>query len=394
MEAANPKVTDAIPRATLEQIFVALRFLATKERSTFEEIRSLLQRETSRRAPASPEAMWTTTRDALAELQRLSLSTSGPLPRKRSEVERLRESPCQLTAEGLELVARYNERKSHGFDHLLLRWVNEHPYFRAYLTRLAEHPMHVPDVTSIKQIGELDAASGDELALRVIKSCAERLRSVGWTEERLDVLGREIKDRMSATIERLDRNTLRGNTKAWVDLVEDSIVLPSFLAAEQLQFDPVTFQHITKIAQEFLAAAWTSSPPGFEGRVIFSTCDFTPSLTSDETSSGIVREVSHRGRSWASGRFDVALTRAYVLLSDGRSGTYADVYSLRALVCTELGIQPKVFERCLNEIARSPQPNRPVIYTELPMRPPPSGENYVAFGDHRIGSVKLVLPTA
>ena len=385
------KITDAIPRVALEQLFSTLRLLASRERATFDDVRLLLQQETARRVPGSREAMWTSARDALAELQRLGLAKTGPLPRKRSEVDRLRGSPCELTSQGRELATRYQEKPGYGFDSLLIQWVNEHPYFRAYLARLGRGPMHVPDITSVKQVGEFDAAQIPELVRRIVANCAERLRPTGWTDEQLSVLEREIRERLSSTLTRVDPASLHRNAKAWVDIAQDSIVLPAFLLAENLPFDTVTFQHIIRISQQFLAAAWTSSHPGFTGRVVFSTCDFIPPIAAPPTTEeNRVREVCHRGRSWATERFESALIKAHTMASAGRAGAYVDVYVLRALVCTELGIQPKVFELCLNDIARTPQPGRPLVYTELPMRPPPAGETYVELGGHRIGLVKLV----
>lgn len=385
------KVTDAIPRVTLDQIFTSLCFLAGRERATFDEVRSLLQKETARRSPGSREALWTSARDTLGELQRLALAKTGPLPRKRSDVARLRESPCELTAEGRELASKYEEKSGKGFDLLLIRWVNEHPYFRSYLARLARGPIYVPDITSLKQVGDLDVTQANELGLRIASGCATRLRSVGWSDNGIEIVSREIRERLASDLPRFDLASLRGNAKAWVDFVQDSIVLPSFLAAENLPFDPVTFQHIIRVAQQFLAGAWTSSLSTFDGRVLFATCSFEPRLEDVPLSSeSRVHAVLHHGRSWASSRFETSLAIAYSSVSGGRPGTYADVYALRAVVCTELGIQPKVFELCLNDLSRDPQPGRPVLYTELPMRPPPAGEAYVELRGQRIGSVKVV----
>ena len=64
-------------------------------------------------------------------------------------------------------------------------------------------------------------------------------------------------------VQDLGRTALTGlDAKKWVDTIQDKVVLPSILTAEELPFsDPVTFQHVLKAARDFFAASWTSSRP-------------------------------------------------------------------------------------------------------------------------------------
>ena len=91
MEVA--KTTDSIPRVTVDQILLALAAIsrAPEGKATFDAVRQALHARSSRKAPASREAMWTAARDALSDLQRLGYAVVGVLPRKRSEVDRQRE---------------------------------------------------------------------------------------------------------------------------------------------------------------------------------------------------------------------------------------------------------------------------------------------------------------
>jgi hypothetical protein len=176
------------------------------------------------------------------------------------------------------------------------------------------------------------------------------------------------------------------DSKKLVDLVQDSVVIPSFLEAEQLAFDPVTFQHLLKIAGEFYAAAATTSHPKFNGRVVFSTCDFTPNPADD--AEGTIVAVQHHGTAFARARFAAALAAAYKQVA-GASGGYADAYVLRAIVCVDLRVQPPVFASCLKDLMRAGDAADPIVYTELPFTPPPQGENYVEVAGRRIGMIKL-----
>ena len=73
----------------------------------------------------------------------------------------------------------------------------------------------------------------------------------------------------------------------------------------------------------------------------------------------------------------------------GVSGGYADAYSLRAIVCVDLQVQPPVFASCLKELIAAGDAAELVVYTELPFTPPPQGEDYVEVGSRRIGRLKL-----
>src|SRR5690606_5739945 len=154
----------------------------------------------------------------------------------------------------------------------------------------------------------------------------------------------------------------------------DTVVIPSLLEAEQLTMDGVTFQHLLKIAGEFFAGASTTSHPDFSGRIVFSTCDFSPPPTLEGSSKATV--VQHHGGAYARPQFADALTAAYSRIA-GTSGSYADAYALRAIVCVELRVQPPVFAACLKEIIAAGDTADPVVYTELPFTPPPQGEAYV-----------------
>src|SRR5437879_6001054 len=141
------KVTDTIPRASLHQVFSVLTYLTASE-TTFDDIRAFLQQKSGRKTPGSREAMWTVARDVLSELQRLGNADVGPLPRERSDLDRLKKSPCRITDKGLNLATLHSENRGRAYDDLLTTWLNEHAYFRALLSRLLRAPLHIPDITS------------------------------------------------------------------------------------------------------------------------------------------------------------------------------------------------------------------------------------------------------
>lgn len=378
----DSKITDTIPRASVEQILGTLGHLAPLEKSNFEAIRRFLYSQSGRRSPASTTALWTVARDVLTELQRLSLAVVGVLPRRRSDIDRLRESPCEITPAGKELATVFATKKGVAYDNLFLAWLESHPYFRGLITRLAVSPLYVPDVTSAAQVG--NSRSAAEITAHVLRNCEDRLAGVAFAPSKLSVFREALRRRVNDASPQLASPDL--DSKKLVDLIQDSAVIPSFLESEQLPFDGVTFHHLLKIAGEFFAAASTTSHPDFSGRIVFSTCDFVPNIAAG-TATKIVA-VQHHGGAFAKPQFAEALTAAYTQVA-ASSGGYADAYKVRAIVCVELRIQPPVFASCLKEIMSAGEPAGPVIYTELPFAPPPQGEDYVEVSQRRIGKLMI-----
>jgi hypothetical protein len=386
-EQKDQKVTDSIPRSAVLQLFQVLGHIASSGgRSTFEQVRQLILKRSSRAAPASNTAKYTVARDVLLDLQRLDLIQAGMLPRTQSKLETLSEAPCELTDAGRALAEIHRETPGRAYDQLLIAWLNHHPYFRAIVTRVHQQPLFIPDVTSVKQIGN-DIRSEenlDTLARRISAHCLKRLAAASFPEAKTEAFTNAIGGR----VQDLGRTALAGlDTKKWVDTIQDRVVIPAFLTAESLPFtDAVTLQHVLKAAKDFFVASWTTSHPEFSLRVIYPTCEFNPPLRSD--SAAVTTQVAHHGKAFASARFVSALKRAYDRVA-GPHGSYADVYALRALVCIELQIQPKVFAACLGELlAAGPTPEM-TIYPDLPFDPPPQGEDYVEVGRDRIGILKI-----
>lgn len=363
------KKTDSIPRASISQILQTLNLVASANNGiTFEPIRVFLQQQSSKKAPSTRTVMWTTARDVLSELQRLGLVTVGALPRKRSDVDRLRDTPCRITDRGKELAFLYNERRGQVFDKLLMMWMNEHPYFRSFTVRLLRRPLYLPDITRLKQL-EVDKQRPQDtssLIAAILDSCATRLVKIGFPEEQLSLLEQGIGSRVEQLQAKLVLSDL--DAKTWIDTIEDSVVIPSFLETERLLFDPVTFQHLLKTSRDFFSGASTSAHPDFEGRIIFSTCEFRPDPLSEEHAQ--VTEVIHHGQSFAIEQFSASLISAYHRLAGSGKG-YVDAYAIRALVCVNLNIQPQVFAACLGSLIAEGASNQLAIYTELPFTPPP-----------------------
>lgn len=382
-------IKDSIPRIRIDQLLDSLSLITSSESTcTFNEVRRSLHSSSKRKAPPSREVMWTTARDVLTDLSKLGLVTVGPLPRKRSEVERLKETPCKVTEKGVEVTRLYKESRGKAFDAILLLWMNIHPYFRAFTIRLLDSPMYIPDITSIKQLGHNLRFPTDPslLAERIIESCTTRLEAINFPTEKAVIFNEKVNEQ----IEYLTRvSSMRDlDVKRIVDIVEDNIVVPAILKSEGLSFDSVTLQHMIGCSQDFYSAGTTSSHPDFTGRVLFSTCDFTPDPLLNAGAS--VSAVTHHGQSYVSDKFSMSLISTYKRLS-GSLQTYIDVYPLRALVCTDLRIQPLVFSLCLEQVIELGKESGITIYTELPFNPPPQGENYVVVKGHRIGLLKLSL---
>ena len=380
---------DSVPRIRIDQLLDVLSLIdSSEDRCTFDLVRRFLHRTSKRRAPPSREVMWTVARDVLSDLDRLAFLKVGPLPRKRTEVDRLRETPCQITERGAQLARLYNQTRGKAFDEMLLTWMNNHPYFRAFTIRLLRSPMYIPDITSVKQLGRdvkfpLDL---NVLANRISESCLSRLKAVGFPDEKAATFEDSVKERVRYLTSVLAVTDL--DAKKLVDSVEDNVVLPAILRAEDLNFDPVTFQHLLGCSRDFYSASATFSYPGFSGRVLFSTCDFLPNLAEDPDAS--VSEVVHHGRSFASSQFTPSIISAYKKLA-GSSQAYVGVYALRALVCVTLRIQPLIYALCLEQLIEDGPQSGVTIYTELPFTPPPNGESYVEVRNRRIGLVKLSL---
>lgn len=387
MDVNGSKVTDTIPRTGIAQIVRSVAHLAKASgATTYDDVRAFLQNNSTRSAPASSTAMWTVARDVLSELDRLGYAEVGTLPRRRSDVERVRESPCRLTESGTELANTFQSEPGRAYDRLLLDWGNQHPHFRAFVTRIDRSPLYVPDITSISQIGTEWKNTCDigELQEAIVGGCMNRLAAVSYPDEKANTFREGVEARLRQAEAMITSPEL--DSKRIVDTIQDSIVLPSFLASEGLSFDAVTFHHIIKCSEEFFSAAAASSHPSFVGRVVFSTCDFEPALSSvDGTLTGVV----HHGYSYAVGRFRDALCRAYKQVA-GASPRYVESYEVRAVVCVELGIQPQVFARCMQDLIQAGADGDPVVYTELPFESPPAGEKYLEVNGRRIGRLKLV----
>jgi len=330
--------------------------------------------------------MWTAARDVLSDLERLGFLKTGPLPRKRSEVDRLQETPCQITEDGQALARLYKESRGKAFDEMLLAWMNNHPYFRAFTARLLSAPMYLPDITSIRHLGEdlKFPISPDMLVDRISESCISRLKAIDFPPEKDTTFHHLVGERVDYLANILTMANL--DAKKLVDAVEDNVVLPAVLKTECLNFDAVTLQHLLSCSRDFLSASTTSSHPDFSGRVLFSTCDFVPSLAEDPNAT--VSAVIHHGRSFVIDRFVPSLISAYKQVA-GPSQTYVNIYPLRAIVCVNLRIQPLVFALCFQQLIEEGPKSGVAIYTELPFNPPPQGESYVEVRNHRIGLLKL-----
>lgn len=385
MLSVEAKITDTIPRASVEQILGTLRHVAALQKSNYEAVRRFLYSQSGRRSPASTTALWTVARDVLTELQRLSLAVVGVLPRRRSDIDRLGESPCEITPAGKDLARVFATKRGSAYDILLMAWLQSHPYFRGLIARLAASPLYVPDITSAAQVGS--SRSADEISVQVLRNCEDRLAGVAFAPSKLSVFAQTLRRRVGDASRQLASPDLDG--KKLVDLIQDSAVIPSLLESEQLPFDGVTFHHLLKIAGEFFAAASTTSHPEFSGRVVFSTCDFNPNIVED--SAAKIMAVQHHGSVFARPQFSEALTAAYTQVA-AASGSYADAYKVRAIVCLELRIQPPVFASCLKEIMSASESAGPVVYTELPFAPPPQGEDYVEVNKRRIGKLMIKSP--
>lgn len=385
-------VTDTIPRASIEQILDGLRFLASHDGiTTFDAVRIHLVATSNRKAPNTATAMWTVARDVLTELTKLKLATTGVLPRKLSDVDRLRETPAGVSPLGIEMAHLHTEKAGRAYDALLILWLAEHPYFRRLLLRLLESPLYVPDVTNIGQLG-LESVKGavvPAISANLVTNCVTRLETVGWAADKVSTLRLGIERR--ATDLRAEFKAADIDAKRLIDVVQDSIVLPAFLEAEGLPFDPVTFQQLLKCGQEFLCAGWTASHRRFAGRVVFPTCEYNVPLHSDPNAR--VTQVVHHGVSYAEPLFTEAIRNAYIAVAGG-SSAYVSVYAVRAMVCINLRVPLAVFARCLESlISAGPQADLSV-YTELPFAPPPQGENYVEVNRRRIGRLKLIYTGA
>lgn len=365
---------------------MGLQHLAAKGgQSTYDAVRAALLASGKRRAPSSRTALWTVARDILAEMARLKLATVGALPRKLSDFERLRETPCELTAEGQRLAALFTEKAGQAYDTLLLRWLAEHPYFRLVALRLDRGPLYVPDLTNLGQLG-LDGnkpRSVASMTTDLISNCSARLEAVEWPAPKLAQFTQSMERRFSE-----QANTLAApgtDAKRLIDLVQDTIVIPSLLEAESLPFDAVTFSQILKCAQEFLCAAWTASHPQFAGRILFPTCEFNPPLDHDRPPTQVI----HHGVTYAGPRFEEALRRAYSQ-TVGSNASYASAYAMRAVVCVELRMPLAVFSRCLEALIGAGTNSGMTVYTELPFEPPPQGEGYIEVSKRRVGRLKIV----
>ena len=361
--------------------------MASTSRCTFDQVRTFLYKTAKRKAPPSREASWTVARDVLTDLQRFGFVKAGLVPRKRSDVDRLKETPFEITESGADLARMTQGKRSEAFNKLLIAWIGGHPYFRAFIVRLLRAPMYIPDITGIKQLGKdlQFPLKLDVFAERIKENCNSRLKSIDYPAEKVavfnDIVGKRIKTLGDFAL------AAHVDAKKVVDIIEDNVVVPALLEAEDLYFDSITLQHLISCAQDFYSASVTSAHPSFTGRVLFSTCDFSPDLVMNPSAE--ILEVIHHGRAFVSNRFTDSIWSGYRQLA-GSSLGYVDVYALRALVSVGLRIQPPVFSLCLEQLMEESPNGSTGVYTELPFTPRPPGESYVEVRNKRIGMIKLV----
>jgi hypothetical protein len=86
---------------------------------------------------------------------------------------------------GHKLAASYEAGPSQAFDEFLQVWLRQHGYFRAFIGRLSAGPLHIPDITSIKDLNghAIEKTSPDAMAAKVAETCVSRLKSVGVAVE-------------------------------------------------------------------------------------------------------------------------------------------------------------------------------------------------------------------
>jgi hypothetical protein len=278
------------------------------------------------------------------------------------------------------LAETYGASIGKGLDLLLLMWLNRHPYFRKLAARLEHGPLKIPRIGGPRELG-LDAESRtnpDVLFDRLAKAFRARV------ELNSDASLLVLRTKFDSLIRRHDLKEM--DPKRLADFLDDSVVCPAFLDAEGITFDTRTFEVLIRAGKEFLSCAATTAAPDFDGLVVFATAEFTPSAS---PVSEPVIAVKHRGVSFASPGFLTSLSNAYSRLSQGSQG-YVDAYAVRAAVCLELGVQPKVFETCLSHAIQH-QPSQGVqVFTELPFAPPPAGEDYLEIARSRIGRLKII----
>ena len=117
---------------------------------------------------------------------------------------------------------------------------------------------------------------------------------------------------------------------------------------------------------------------------MFPTCEFQPALTDENE----VTQIIHHGKGFAEPLFAKVVQEAYDYVAP-QPGAYADAYAVRAVVCNEIRVQPKVFARCLSELIEAGPASRLGHLYRTPVRSTSSREDYIEVGRNRIGLLKL-----
>ena len=340
---------DTIPRVThLAQFEAVLDGL--NEGLTYEELRRRLRQVVidtarvggGREHSGRPEfQMWSSTKDALEELMRLNWVEKAPLPSSRHRVDAYRRTSFTLTQAGTEWAGTKNLGEAREFLGRAL--IDQHPYFREYLTRLSHGPLFVPEFTET-DIG----LSSDADSLDYGRLVSEASKRVITSPAGVSGPTPDIRNRVEEYVRRRFSKRHPKNRKALLDAVQDAVI-SGILRSENLRADPTSFVAISSWSRELFltgTSRYVTEAPG--GWLHWAASDITPSR-------GTINYV-RRGLSRAAD--DVVLMLRNTAGELKTPGTeLVRIYPLRGTVAFRCGVANELVDRVLEELVTKQRPS-------------------------------------
>ena len=335
--------SDTIPRVThltqfesvLDGIDEGLTFDGLRQRLC-QVATDLARISGGRETSGHPEYhMWSSTKDAIEELMRLSWVEKRPLPSARHRVDAYRRVQFALTDKGRQWIGIGDAGEAR--EVLGRALLEQHLYFREYLTRLKLGPLFVPEFIEADIEPEANPMSldYDSLASEVVRRAeASPAGEVGAAPEIADRLVKYVRRRFSKREPR--------NRKALLDAIQDA-VLTAVLRSEDLRADPASFVIISSWSRELFITGnsrYVTESPG--GWLHWAAADFT-------TIAGGHLSYVRRSLAKSADRV-VGMLRSAASELKAPGTELVRVYPLRGTVAFRCGVANEVVDRVLADL--------------------------------------------
>ena len=384
------RATDTILRVGARDLFIALSlFNGNKKEQSFESlrIRFCIDRKTRRKG----DFLWSRARDVATELRKLGLAEIAAIPRDRQYYKKMKDAKIMITENGKELISLFNENRAEGYDSLFVLMFREHGYLRALWKAVERADLIVPVATSIRDHVSARYANATNLSNEVaegkfalddfLERLSERSRPALLLEEQEDVR-KAVTDLIETLRPSASQETAGDFAKKFLDRLNEATI-PIVMRRHGVGFDFRTHRTLWLLGQEFYVWFATSSHPGVNGTIVFSTAK----IDLDSVDPINVSEIRYEtGMDSLRQDFLERLYKSYENHRNIVGATYVPAWELRAVFCHDNSCQPTVFNKLLDEQYVGSTQFKVQLEIE---RARPRYESPVVVGKRRIGTIAV-----